>query len=1314
VKRSSSQYLNDQAFSTYLCEFSLCESATPHRLLAVSDPPSSDKELHVRDSQGFAVGDNNTVVNYFSRVNVAGEVTRPHSITMSGQLESPYLGLKAFGERDAPLFFGRETAAGEILRRLAGLLQAPAPLVVSGVSGAGKSSLLRAGVLPWIGEADLASAPGARPWPHLILTATAAPLAELAAGVAALTGGDASALRASLAADPSSLALAIRQANLHTAPNEPGGLLLIIDQFEQVFTQCVSEAERRAFIAALHAAATTVYGSEQLPAAVVVLVVRADFEAQCAEYEELGPAVQERYLLRPMTQRQLRLAVTGPAEMLGSSVEPDLVEELVRAAAPVNGPVGAGMLPHLSHALDQAWRNRAGDTLTLADYERTGGIEGSIAASAERAYAGLTLAQQAAAQSVFMRLVTTSSDLTVSAGRAAMPELIAGCGAEDVTAVVEAFAAQRLLTVGEDGVEISHEVLLTAWERLRTWLDGDRIDLARYSRLAVDARDWDAAGQPAGYLYLPGRLEEISAIGRRWAAAPNRYPPLAAVTVSFLNAARRAARRSRRARRAVIAVLSALTLAAGSAAAVATLQASNANHQHAADLVQQEISLSRQLAAQSLTAPDVSAARQLAVAAWHVSPTSQAASAMSALLARQDQNGELPFADSTSSNSAGAVAFNRDGTLLATSSDDVVQLWDPATLKPVGKALPVGGGEFNVVSSVAFSPNGKLLAAADGGDVKLWNPATGKLVGTVPADETSSVAFSPTGALLAAPDDDGLKLWSVPGLKLVRTIAGDFMGDALAQTVAFNRDGTLLAAIEDNADGSDSVGVWRSATGALVTTLPASALGSSGVNGIAFDPEGSLLATGDVNGYVRLWNPATGAPAGQPLPADPGIQSLSGVAFSPDGALLASADSDGYVKLWNVATGALVGQPLPDDPKAGWVATVAFSPQRGLLASLDSGGTVRLWNVAAATPVGATLEATTGIGSFSAQASYLGPGTDGYVAEWSAAVLRGKEGPPPGDPSDRAGFFGDPPVTFSNDGSMFAELNTGGVRYGRVYPHTSRFLPAAPGKNNQVAEFEFTPDDRLLATGDLHTVTLWDAATGRRVKTLPATDGPGAFPGAWTFSPNGQFLATSSCGSGTNVNSGCSVTLWNVATGTRARAPFRVNAKDVNCMGFSPDGRLLAVPDGATTGLWNTATGTLAGTLPAISSAGDGNVELAGFSPDGRLLAAMYADGVIQLWNPATRTPVGGPLGSATEINNIDFPSFYFSANDQLLLSIDEINGEVAEVTPYPIWQFANPYAALCDEVGPPPASVWKQYAGGAPEPSGICAGVPPASVLGD
>src|SRR5207253_9907885 len=190
---------------------------------------------------------------------------------------------------------------------------------------------------------------------------------------------------------PSWFALTARQAALARPPGSAGDghgptaeggqpspqrLLLVVDQFEELFTQCPDEGQRRAFITAMQAAATARHGPDQRRAALVVLGVRSDFEARCADYPELTGPVQDRYLVTAMTGRQLRMAITEPAKKAGSKVDDDLVEVLlaeVRTGQP--GTSGAGMLPLLSHALDQAWRSRAGETLTLADYERTGGIE---------------------------------------------------------------------------------------------------------------------------------------------------------------------------------------------------------------------------------------------------------------------------------------------------------------------------------------------------------------------------------------------------------------------------------------------------------------------------------------------------------------------------------------------------------------------------------------------------------------------------------------------------------------------------------------------------------------------------------------------------------------------------------------------------------------------------------------------------------------------------------------------------------------------------------------------------------------------------
>jgi transcriptional regulator with XRE-family HTH domain len=358
---------------------------------------------------------------------------------------SPYRGLAMFGEQDTALFFGREASTAQVLERMSCLLAGAGMLVVSGVSGvsgAGKSSLLRAGVLPRIRAAGLAAAPGAGSWPCALFTPTRAPLDELALRVAPLAGADAAAVRRGLAADPAGFALTARQAALARPPGPPAypngsaaerdqpsprRLLLVVDQFEELFTQCPDEGQRRAFITALHAAATAGHGPDQAPAALVVLGVRADFEARCADYPQLADPVQDRYLVTAMTERQLRMAITEPSKKAGSRVDDDLVGVLltgVRNGQP--GTFGAGVLPLLSHALDQAWRHRTGEAVTLADYERAGGIEGAVAGSAQRAYDRLTPGQQAAARQVFLRLTATSSDGVDTADRATRAELTEG------------------------------------------------------------------------------------------------------------------------------------------------------------------------------------------------------------------------------------------------------------------------------------------------------------------------------------------------------------------------------------------------------------------------------------------------------------------------------------------------------------------------------------------------------------------------------------------------------------------------------------------------------------------------------------------------------------------------------------------------------------------------------------------------------------------------------------------------------------------------------------------------------------------------
>src|SRR6476661_3771905 len=222
---------------------------------------------------------------------------RPGAVTVS-----PYPGLRVFGAQDAGWFFGREAVTLALLDRLSHLLSGVSLLVVSGASGAGKSSLLNAGVLPRVREAGLPAVPGASSWPCARCTPTRAPLDELALRIAPLARVDAAAVRRGLAVDPEGFALTARQAALSGVPDplaqdaaEPRRLLLVVDQLEELFTQCADQEQRRAFVTALHAAATVRHYPGQTPAALVVLGMRADVEARCADYPELTEPVQDRY-----------------------------------------------------------------------------------------------------------------------------------------------------------------------------------------------------------------------------------------------------------------------------------------------------------------------------------------------------------------------------------------------------------------------------------------------------------------------------------------------------------------------------------------------------------------------------------------------------------------------------------------------------------------------------------------------------------------------------------------------------------------------------------------------------------------------------------------------------------------------------------------------------------------------------------------------------------------------------------------------------------------------------------------------------------
>ncbi|MBW4633094.1 MAG: CHAT domain-containing protein [Iphinoe sp. HA4291-MV1] len=1160
----------------------------------------------------------------------------PRWIDLGGTPRCPYKGLSAFREEDKSVFFGREAFTQRLLEAVN-----KKPLVaVIGPSGRGKSSVVFAGLIPYLlkepDDWQIAHfRPGKRP-----LDALAAALFTLQSTQAgAGDEGESQTNQANrflhihqLATKLRSNKNALTQFIARISSTNPKSILLVADQFEELYTLCPDFEERESFLDCVLGA---VYDAPHFK---LVLTLRSDFYGYAQSYRAFNDALENNCLnLGPMNEQELGEAIARPADSLGVTLETGLIERILndvgkkphKEAENSQHKSPPDKLPLLEFALKQLWAEATKHRtrqLTNQAYDEIGGIQEALGKHAEEVYDQIAQEYQSKQiRRVFTQLVrpgetTGTEDTRRLATRQEIGEenweLVTHLNSEDMRLVVIGYEE----ATSQETVEVVHEALIQGWGRLKEWMKSDRTFRTWQERLRGTKRQWEITNNDEGALlhgiclaeaedWLQQRREEVSPSERVFIE----------LSLGLRSSLRREEeerrqreleqeRKARQAAQTRTSVAIASTILVSGAAIFAFIKSTEVQKQKTIVELKEESASGSAIFGSNLQLEGLKESlkagkklRQLQQSG-KVEPDTrmQVVTALQQVVYGVREQNTL----TGHSNEVYGVSFSPDGQTIASGSlDKTVKLW-----RRDGSLIITLKGHSAAVYGISFSPNGQMIASGSlDKTVKLWR-RDGSLITTLKghSDEVYGVSFSPDGQTIASGSlDKTVKLWRRDG-SLITTLKGHSKG---FRRVSFSPNGQTIA----SASFDKTVKLWRR-DGSLIITLKGH---SAEVYDVSFSPDGQTIASASFDKTVKLWRASDGRL----------ITTLTGhsaevyaVSFSPNGQTIASASRDRTIKLWRASDGSLIttltGHSIG-------VNDISFSPNGQTIASASANGIVELWkwHDNSMTTLTGHSDEVRGV-AFSPNGQTIASASkDNTVKLWRASdgslmtTLTGHSDEVRG-------------VAFSPNGQTIASASKDNtIRLWRA--SDGSFITALANHSDEVRGVAFSPDGQTIASASKdNTVKLWRASDGSLMTTLR---GHRDAVRAVSFSPDGQTIASASWDH--------TVNLWK-RDGTLITT-LKEHSAEVYAVSFSPDGQTIASASmDNTVKLWR-RNGKLITTLTGHSAA----VWWVSFSSDGGIIASASADGTVKLWRR------NGKLITTLTGHDAPVASVSFSPDGQMLAS---------------------------------------------------------------